>query len=128
MNVHVADPVTGAAYPLSGRNALVISQLPDGSSITPDDFAFYDPPLELLVCGAGDIAIVPAGIEGDHEVIYPMGTWQTVPVLAKQVLATGTTATAIFGQQVYNPPVPIGPRADSTLVTADSTIITADSF
>lgn len=126
--MHVADPVTAVANPLIGRNALVVTQLPDGSEINPDDIVVYDPPIQVLVCSAGDVAIVPYGMDGDRSLIYTMAAWRTVPVLAKQVLATGTTAGALFGQKAFAPPIPTGPTADSTLVTADSTTITADHF
>lgn len=125
------DPVKGDPHPPKGADGrLSTCQLADAALITPDDQLIYDPPIRLWV---GDVVsllvtIAPYGRSGDALVQYPTKLGMTVPVLVKQVKATGTTATVLIGQQAYKAIAASGPTADSTLITADSTTITADSF
>jgi hypothetical protein len=102
----------------------------DAALIAPDDFVFYDPPITVWVGDAASllVTVVPYGPRGDALVQYPTKLGMTVPVLVKQVKATGTTATILIGQKAYQSLTPTGPTADSTLITADSTLLTADSF
>lgn len=102
--------------------------------MTPSDAVIYDPPIMVWVGDVGpvDVHVVPYGRKGDKTVTYPLKLGMSVPVLCKQVLATGTTATALFLGSAWptaaGPGGPTGPiTADSTLVTADTTSFTADN-
>lgn len=106
--LQLIDPVTGAPHPAKGTDGrLVTAPPPDGSAITPDNLTVYDPPVIVTVWDstAQSVAIVPYGLLGDSSVTYPTKPGMTVPVLARQVLATGTTATVLRGQSVYIPGV-----------------------
>lgn len=128
--LQLIDPVTGSPHPAKGVAGLTIAPVPNGAAITPDDQLIYDPPIQLWIGDAGLllVTVVPYGRAGDPLVQYPTKPGMTVPVLVKQVKATGTTATILIGQQAYKDISASGPTADSTLITADSTTITADSF
>jgi hypothetical protein len=104
--------------------------MPDAGLLTPDDMVVYDPPIRLWIGDAASllVTVAPYGRGGDALVQYPTKLGMTIPVLVKQVKATGTTATILIGQTAFKPMVPTGPTADSTLITADDTTITADSF
>lgn len=132
MTNQAIDPVTGAARPIRGAFGRVsFVPPPDGSAITPDDGAIYDPPIQVWI---GDVAsllitVMPYGLGGDALVQYPTKFGLLLPVMVKRVMATGTTATILRGQSAYVDPPSTGAfRADSTLITADDTTVTADSF
>jgi hypothetical protein len=128
--LQLIDPVTGAPHPAKGTGGLTVCLPPDGAVITPDDSVIYDPPIMVWIGDAAArlVTVVPYGRSGDKTVQYPTKFGLTVPVLANQVMATGTTATIVMGQQAYKAVAPTGPTADTTTITADSTIVTADSF
>lgn len=70
-------------------------------AVTPSDTTVYDPPIaELLVTGAGDLALVDvSGNATTFTVSTAMiasGAFR-LPGAFKQVKATGTTATGIYG-------------------------------
>jgi hypothetical protein len=128
----IIDPVRGSAHsPRGADGRLVTSQLANAALITPDDLTVYDPPIQLWI---GDsvshlVTVVPYGRRGDRLVQYPTKAGMTLPVMVKQVMATGTTATILIGQQIYVAgAVSSGPTADSTTTTADNAVLTADSF
>lgn len=76
----LSNPVT----PVGGTSA---------AAVTPSDTAAF-PPSVIYVGGTGAVAVVPA--DGRGSVVFagvPAGA--QLPVLATQVLATGTTATNI---------------------------------
>lgn len=50
---------------------------------------------------AQSLTVVPYGMQGDSKVTYPTKPKMVVPVLVKQVLATGTTAAVLRGQLAY---------------------------
>ena len=65
-------------------------------AITPDDAASQNYAFSVYVGGTGDVAVIPAG--GDTAITFagvPAGT--VVPLVVKQVLAAGTTATGLIG-------------------------------
>ena len=131
MITQLVDPDTGQPRPIRGVDGnIVLSLPPDGSAITPDDGVIYDPPIMVWVGDAASllVTVMPYGLGGDLLVQYPTKLGMTIPVLARRLMASGTTATILRGQPVYKVPAPIGPTADTTLITADSTVITADSF
>lgn len=135
--LQVIDPNTGAPYPAEGTNGgLIFAPPANGAAITPSDSAFYDPPIMVWVGDTGpvNVSIVPYGRQGDKTVIYPVSFNMTIPVLCKQVLATGTTAAILRTGAAFryvpnqgSDPPPSVITADSTLVTADTTTITADN-
>lgn len=98
--MQVIDPVSGSPQPAKGVGGKLVLSLPANAiAITPSDATVYDPPLQVWVGGAGDVAVVPYGRLGDKSVIYPgVPAGMIVPVLAKQVLLSGTTATSLRGQ------------------------------
>ena len=62
-------------------------------SITPSDSALL-PPCMVYVGGAGNVAVMPA--DSTTAVTFTgMPAGSVVPVMVKQVLSTGTTATAM---------------------------------
>lgn len=64
------------------------------ADVTPSDATVFDSPQAIYVGTAGDIALRLIG--SSTTVVYhnvPSGTW--MPVLADQVLSTGTTASDI---------------------------------
>src|SRR4051812_15254123 len=104
MEIQVLDPVTRAPLPAQGVDGKLITSLPANAlAITPTDAqgAFFPKPVQVWVGDVGpvSVAVVPYGLEGDKSVIYPnLAAGMTVPVLVKQVLATGTTAANLRGQ------------------------------
>ena len=66
-------------------------------AITKSDTTVYDPPLKALwVGGAGDVAVI--AVDDTAAVTIPgVNGGQIIPVMAKQVMATNTTATSIVG-------------------------------
>lgn len=65
-------------------------------AVTKSDATEYYPPITLYVGGTGNVAVVDA--LGGASVIFtavPAGT--VLPVRVRQVLSTGTTATALVG-------------------------------
>lgn len=130
------DPSSGAPNFAEGnRGGFTLSPPDEGGFITPSDVVVYDPPVMVWVGDAGpvNVAVVPYGREGDKEVIYPLKFGMSVPVVCKQILATGTTATALFMGSAFPSRVPgsggapVPPTADSTTITADTTTLTADN-
>jgi hypothetical protein len=99
--LQLIDPVTGAPRPAKGVDGRLVLSLPANAiAITPSDITVYDPPLQVWVGSVGDVAIVPYGRAGDKSVIYPaMPVGSTVPVLAKQILNTGTTGGIVLRGQ-----------------------------
>jgi hypothetical protein len=98
------DPRTGVPNAARGPHGKLIAAPPaDASAITPDNNTVYNPPLSVTVwdAAAETITVVPYGMKGDAQVTYPTKPGMRVPVLAKKVLASGTTATVIRGQLVY---------------------------
>jgi len=87
---------------VAGVGGKIITSLPANSAaITPTDTAnaFFARPVQVWVGVAGDVAVIPYGLEGDKSIIFPgMAAGAIVPVLVKQVLATGTTAGSLRGQ------------------------------
>lgn len=64
------------------------------AACTPSDVDIYDPPVTVFVGGAGNVAIMPA--LGSVAVTFSgLAAGSTLPCRAKQVLATGTTATLL---------------------------------
>lgn len=99
--LQLIDPVNGSPRPAAGVRGKLITSLPaNAAAITPDNNAVYDPPISVWVGDATtvNVAVVPYGKEGDKSVIYPATLGMTLPVLCKQVLATGTTAATLRGQ------------------------------
>lgn len=98
--VQVVDPVTLGLSPLKGsRGGVQISPPANAIAITPDDVKVYDPPISVWVGATGDVVVVPYGRAGDATVTYPgVPAGTTLPVLAKRVMNTGTTAGSLRGQ------------------------------
>jgi len=76
-----------------------ISLPANAAVITPDDAKVYDTPVSVWVGSIGDVALVPYGRAGDAVVTYPAVPAGTLlPVLAKKVMQTGTTAGQLRAQ------------------------------
>jgi len=126
------DPTSGAPKPATG-GGIVLSPDAESGVITPSDAVVYDPPITVWVGDPGpvDVNIIPYGRDGDHQVTFPVMAGMTIPVLCKQVLATGTTAVSLIRGSAwpgYAASGSSGPvTADSTAVTADTTSFTADN-
>lgn len=131
------DPQGGGPNAASGKSGtLVFSPPADGGVITPSDAVVYTPPIMVWVGDVGpvNVTIVPYGRAGDETVTFSLKAGMSVPVLCRQVLATGTTALSLFlGSGLPNVVAASGGSpgttitADSTLVTADTTSFTADN-
>jgi len=104
MELQLIDPVTSAPLPAQGIGGKLVVSLPANAfAIAPSDVAnaFFAKPAQVWVGDVGpvDVAVVPYGLEGDKSVVYPnLSAGMTIPVLVKQVLATGTTALNLRGQ------------------------------
>jgi hypothetical protein len=99
--MQILDPVTGSPNPLKGVDGKLSTSRPaNAMAITPSDTVIYNPPIEVWVGDAGtvNVAVVPYGRLGDKSVIFPATLGMTLPVLCKQVLATGTSAATLRGQ------------------------------
>ena len=99
--MQILDPVTGAPHPIKGVDGKLSTSLPANAiAITPSDATVYDPPIQVWVGDAGsvNVTIVPYGKKGDKTVLYPTAFGMILPVLCKQVMLTGTTATVLRGQ------------------------------
>lgn len=74
--------------------ALVVAR--DAKNITKSDTTIYDPPLQgVWVGGVGDVTVItPAGTSVLFSAV-PAGT--LLPIQAKQVMSTATTATLLAG-------------------------------
>lgn len=98
--VQVVDPVTFGLSPLKGvRGGVQLSKPANAIAVTPDDAHVFDPPISVWVGVTGDVALVPYGRAGDAVVTYPaVPAGAELPVLAKKVMSTGTTAGQIRGQ------------------------------
>lgn len=104
MELQLVDPVTGAPLPAQGVNGKIVISLPANSiAITPTDTAgaFFAQPVSVWVGDVGpvNVAVIPYGLQGDKSVTFTnLSAGMTLPVLVKQVLATGTNAATLRGQ------------------------------
>ncbi len=70
--------------------------LKEAFAITPSDTTVYDPPIRgIYIGGAGNVTIQNEA--GVNTLITAPTAGLVLPVFARQVRATGTTATALVG-------------------------------
>jgi hypothetical protein len=127
--LQLIDPSSGAPNFAEGNlGGFTLAPPDEGGVITPSDSVVYDPPVMVWVGDVGpvNVAVVPYGREGDKTVTYPLKLGMSVPVVCKQILTTGTTATSLFLGSAY-PSLAMGGGGGSGPVTADSTTVTADT-
>lgn len=130
------DPTSGGGpSPARGfRGGITLSPPASGGVVTPSDSVIYDRPIMVWVGDAGpvDVKVAPYGRDGDASLIFTLKKGMSVPVLCKQVFATGTTAVSLFLGSAMPAPATgsgggAGITADTTTVTADTTTVTADN-
>ena len=66
-------------------------------AITPSDTTVYDPPLKAIWVGVGGNLAMIASDDTAAVTLVGVNGGQIIPVMAKQVMATNTTATSIVG-------------------------------
>lgn len=133
--LQLIDPQGGGPNVARGyKGGLSVSPPASGGVVTPSDAVIYDRPIMVWVGDTGpvNVTVVPYGNDGDASVTFTLSAGMTVPVLCRQVLATGTTAVSLFlgavlprvaGSGGSSGPI----TADTTTVTADTTTVTADN-
>jgi len=78
---------------------MAVTSANNHAAVTKSDATVFDEESAIYIGGAGDIALVLAGSSTSVTYVGVLaGTW--LPVNAKQVLSTGTTATNIV--RVFN--------------------------
>ena len=92
-------PGVQISLPTTNANIDAIPNFPaSAAAITKSDDNWYDPPINVYVGTAGDVAIIPAVGNKTTAVTYknvPAGA--TVPCRAYKVMSTNTTAADLVG-------------------------------
>lgn len=94
----IRDKSGYALHDVTGKGSVEQASATDHFSITPDDSADLERPTRgIFVGGAGDVAVVSLDAADNSGVVYTAAAGSVIPIQARRVLSTGTTATALVG-------------------------------